>query len=87
MSFVWRILLGAAISALGFLIVWKSDAVRGMVGMESDWVNFNLGIWGGMGGVIKMVGVVMIFAGFFIMTGLYRDVLESIVGVVVPVSR
>ena len=86
MDFIWRILIGAAVSALGFLVTFKSEAVRGMIGVDSDWVDFNLGVWGGMSGVIKIVGIIMIFVGFSIIVGLHQDVMRGIAGFVVPVQ-
>lgn len=87
MHWIVRILLGAAVSGLGFFVVLKADDVVGWVGGNSRWVEFNFGIWGGTKGLIKIIGIVMIFVGFGVMVGLHTEILEFIVGLVIPATR
>ncbi|HBU28069.1 TPA: hypothetical protein DEB00_03060 [Candidatus Uhrbacteria bacterium] len=87
MALLLRILLGGAVSALGYFVVWKAEDVLGWIGGESYWAEQNFGPWGGTKGIIKIIGVVIIFVGFAIMVQLHTEVLSFITGLVIPATR
>ena len=87
MAVLLRILFGAAVSVMGFFVVWKANDIVAMVDGRSEWVERNLGIWGGTVGLAKMIGVVIVVVGFIIMTRLDQDLLGFIAGLFIPSLR
>ncbi len=87
MSLVLRILFGVVVSVMGFFVVLKANDIVAMVEGRSEWVERNLGIWGGTVGLAKIVGIVIIFVGFAIMTRLHQDLLGFIAGLFIPSLR
>ncbi|PIR47265.1 hypothetical protein COV06_04245 [Candidatus Uhrbacteria bacterium CG10_big_fil_rev_8_21_14_0_10_50_16] len=87
MAWILRILLGGAVSALGYFAIWKAEDVVGWIGGESYWAEQNFGVWGGTKGLIKIVGIVIMFVGFGIMVQLHTEILSFITGLVIPATR
>lgn len=65
-----RILIGFAITALGVLFVWKTDAFYRMLG-SVDWAERTLG-GGGTSAFYKLLGVGILLVGIMIMTNLFE---------------
>ena len=86
MSWFWRIVVGLIVSAFGFLVVWKSSDVVDLMG-RSYWAETQFAIWGGTTGIMKIVGTVAIFIGFFIMTNLHMDLMAWLVSPFIPKPR
>ncbi|MBU0646529.1 hypothetical protein KJ611_03625 [Patescibacteria group bacterium] len=75
MNPIIRILLGLAIMAAGFLIVWKSEMVFSWVG-RIDWAEMKLGS-GGTRTFIKLIGLLVAFIGIFVATNIISDILTG----------
>ena len=60
---------GLLIAAIGFVIVWKSDWLLNNLG-RIDWADRHLGSEGGTRLMYKLIGIVIIFAGFLQATNL-----------------
>jgi len=73
-----RIIVGLIMAVAGFLIVWKKDVVYRAVGR----LPFGEKVFGGGGTrfLLKLIGILLIFVGFLVMTGLHTRVLEAIFG-------
>jgi hypothetical protein len=69
---ITRILIGIGISALGFLIVWKTQIMLDSVG-PIEWAERNLG-GGGSRLFYKLLGTVIILIGFMVITNLFNDI-------------
>lgn len=86
MPWLWRIIIGLLVSALGFFMVWKSSNIVDMMG-RSYWAETKFSIWGGTTGLLKIIGIVITFLGFFIMTNLHLELMGWIVSPFIPKSR
>lgn len=79
---IGRILGGLLGAALGFMLVWKSNFFAETFGSISTWADTHLG---GMRMVYKMIGVLMIFISFLVITNLhfifFRAVFGSLFGI------
>lgn len=75
-----RILLGLAVSGIGFLFVWKSEKLYQITG-QIDWAERNLS--GGTRSFLKLFGMGIILIGFAIITNLITNVLEAFAGLFV----
>lgn len=64
---------------LGFLMVWKTLALQGWVGVI-DWAEQKLGP-GGTNTFLKLLGVGVIFLGIAIAVNLINEILGSIAGI------
>lgn len=64
-----RILIGLAITALGFLFVWKTDLFYSMLG-SVPWADRTFG-GGGTRLFYKLLGVAIIMVGVMVMTNLF----------------
>lgn len=84
MGWLVRILLGALVSALGFLLVWKAEDAVGWFGGRSYWAEWNFGIFGGTSGMIKIIGIIVMFVGFGIMVQLQDAILGGIARTFIP---
>ncbi len=75
---VGRIIIGLLMVVAGFLIVWKTDRVYRAVGS----LPFGEKIFGSGGTrfLLKLIGLLLIFVGFLVMTKLHEKVLEAIFG-------
>ncbi len=87
MALLLRIFFGAAVSVMGFFVVLKAQDIVDLLDTRSEWVEHNFGIWGGMAGLAKIAGIIIIFVGFVIMTQLHKDLLGFIAGLVIPSLR
>ena len=76
-----RILIGLAVMAFGFLIVWKTPAFQGFFG-ENAWAERVIGP-GGTSTFYKLFGVGVSFLGMFIATNLISEILAGVVGLFV----
>ena len=82
MQFILRVLLGFAISGVGYLVVWKTQTVVGWIGL-SAWAEWHLAGFGGTTGMYKIIGIVVILIGFLVITGGYASILEGFAGLFV----
>lgn len=71
---ITRILIGFAITFLGFLFVWKTDVFYSMLG-SVPWADRTFG-GGGTRTFYKLLGLAIIIIGVMVMTNLF----EMIVG-------
>lgn len=85
MNILLRILLGTVVSVVGFFVVWKAENVTGLVG-RSWWAENTFQGFGGTSGLVKIIGILVIFIGFMIMTGGINDILGGVAGILVPES-
>lgn len=60
---------GLIIAAIGFVIVWKSDWLLNNMG-RIDWADRHLGSEGGTRLMYKLIGIIIILAGFLQATNL-----------------
>ncbi|MEK7529536.1 MAG: hypothetical protein AAB570_01295 [Patescibacteria group bacterium] len=86
MIWFWRIVIGLIVSALGFFMVWKSSNIVDMMG-RSYWAETKFSLWGGTTGLLKIIGMVVIFLGFFILTNLHMDLMAWLVSPFIPKPR
>jgi uncharacterized membrane protein YkgB len=77
-----RILIGIAITIIGFLVVWKSEKVFRFFG-RSAWAEKHLGYEGGSRLFYKLIGIVIIFIGLFVISNIWADIMEGIAGIFV----
>ena len=79
---IGRILGGLAGAAIGFVMVWKSNFFAETFGSLSTWADTHLG---GMRVVYKVLGCIVIFISFLVITNLhvifFRSVFGSLFGV------
>ena len=64
---------------VGFLLVWKTEAVVRFTGY-SNWAESKLGTMGGTRLMCKLIGLACIFAGMLAITNLHQGFLEGTVG-------
>ena len=74
-----RFLIGFLLIVVGFLLVWKTEAIVGFAGY-SDWAESHLGTEGGTRLMYKLIGIGFIFLGMMAITGLYEGFMEATVG-------
>jgi hypothetical protein len=67
-----RILIGILMSAVGYLMVWKTEWFMEMIG-RIDWAERHLG--GGSRFFYKLIGIAIILIGFLAITNLYDEVI------------
>ena len=77
-----RVLLGILITAIGFLVVWRSEKVFRFFG-RSSWAEKYLRYEGGSHLFYKLVGVAIIFLGLFIISNIWTDIMRGITGIFV----
>lgn len=75
---VARILIGLLVSALGWVIVWKTDWFLDILGTIS-WAEANLG-GGGTRLFYKLMGTAIIIIGFMIVTNLFEGFIVGTIG-------
>lgn len=73
-----RVLIGFFVSALGFVLVWKTDWFMGILGYVS-WAENWLG-GGGTRLFYKLLGTAVIIIGFMIVTNLFNSFMVGLVG-------
>jgi hypothetical protein len=69
-----RIIIGILVVVAGFMITWKSEWMMRNFG-RVEWAEEHVG---GSRFFYKLIGVVAIFLGLFIITGIWTDILNSI---------
>jgi hypothetical protein len=74
-----NILFGFLIAALGALLVIKSEWFLQNFG-TINWAERNLGTNGGSRLAYKLLGIIVIFFGFLLITGLFGGFLQGTVG-------
>lgn len=74
---IGRILGGLLGAALGFVMVWKSNFFAETFGSISSWADAHLG---GMRMVYKMIGVLVIFISFLVITNLHAIFFRAVFG-------
>ena|GEM_PF-491337 len=73
---MWRILLGLLLVAAGSVIVIKAEAIYNFFG-PVQWAEDKLGSEGGSRLFYKIIGILIIFLGFSVATGLWFDILNG----------
>jgi len=73
-----RFLIGTLLVIAGVVIVWKSEWIYREFG-EVDWAEKHLGTEGGSRLFYKLIGLVVIFLGFFIISGIWDLLLGGFV--------
>lgn len=74
-----RVLIGILITIGGFIIVWKSENILRTFGYVA-WAEEHLGTEGGSRLFYKLIGIAFIFLGFFVISGIWYDLLNAFVG-------
>ncbi len=77
-----RILIGLALVALGFVLVWKTRKFIDFFG-PIDWADVKFG-GGGTPLMYKTIGLIFIFVGFIWATNLWTAFLEATLGSIFP---
>jgi len=72
-----RVFIGILITITGFMIVWKSEKVLGFFG-KSAWAEKYLRYEGGSHLFYKLIGVIVILAGLFLISNIWQDIMEGI---------
>ncbi|MBL7141946.1 hypothetical protein ISS21_02550 [Patescibacteria group bacterium] len=73
-----HIIIGLGIIVAGFMTTWKSEWFLRHFG-RVDWAEDHLALEGGTRFFYKMVGIVIIFLGIFVLTGIWTDILRGFV--------
>lgn len=66
---------GILFIAIGFSCIWKTEAIFGQIG-SIDWAENHLN--GGTRSFLKLFGLVLIIAAFFLMTGIVGQLILRI---------
>lgn len=74
---IGRIIGGLVGAAVGFVMVWKSNYFAETFGSISSWADTHLG---GMRNVYKILGVIIIFISFLVVTNLHVVFFKSVFG-------
>ncbi|MCD6442137.1 hypothetical protein J7L24_01160 [bacterium] len=72
-----RVFIGILITVAGFIVVWKSEKVLGFFG-KSAWAEKHLQYEGGSHLFYKLIGVAIILAGLFLISGIWQDIMGRI---------
>lgn len=72
-----RIIGGLAAAAIGFVMVWKSNYFADNFGSISSWADTHLG---GMRSVYKILGCLILFISFLVITNLHVIFFRSVFG-------
>ncbi|MFZ5365102.1 MAG: hypothetical protein ACOZBH_02815 [Patescibacteria group bacterium] len=75
---IGRVIIGILISVSGFLIVWKTEFVYRAVGRIPT--GEKLFGSGGTRFFLKLLGIIIIFVGFFVITNYHEKILNAIFG-------
>ena len=70
---------GVLILGVGFLIIWKSDWIVSNFG-HNDWAENKLGSSGGTRLMYKLIGLIIMFFGILMITGLHGEFLMATLG-------
>lgn len=74
---IGRIIGGLFGAGIGFLLVWKASWFSDTFGSLSSWADTHLG---GMRAVYKILGCLMIFISFLVITNLHARFFVSVFG-------
>lgn len=74
-----NILFGFIAMVLGFFVTWKAYWITENFG-RNEWAESHLG--GGTVVMYKLIGIVIIFFGIFLITGLFGNIMKSIFGTI-----
>lgn len=74
-----KILLGILITALGVILVIKTEWFLQNFG-RIDWAEQKLGLNGGSRLMYKLIGIAVIFFGFLLITGMFGGFMSGTVG-------
>jgi hypothetical protein len=83
MSLLARILIGLPMTALGFVLVWKTEWFQYNVGSIA-WAEEKLGSMGGSRFMYKIIGIVLIIVAFLMMTNLHKAAFIGLFGWLFP---
>lgn len=72
------IFVGIILAATGFGMVWKTEWLINNFG-HIGWAEAHLGSSGGTRLFYKLLGIIIIIAGFFSITGLHQGILRSFI--------
>lgn len=74
---IGRIIGGLVGAAVGFMLVWKSRWFQENFGSISEWADAHLG---GTNMVFKLIGIVIIFISFLVVTNLHVAFFQGVFG-------
>ncbi|HNZ86560.1 MAG TPA: hypothetical protein PLD95_03085 [bacterium] len=74
-----NILYGILVLACGFLVVWKAKWIVDNFGRNA-WAEEKLGTSGGTVFLYKVIGILVVFFGMLMITGLKNDFLMATLG-------
>jgi hypothetical protein len=74
-----RIVIGIILAIIGFLLVWKNEAVVGFTGYNA-WAESKMGTMGGTRLLYKLIGILLIFAAMLAITNMHQGFLEGTLG-------
>jgi hypothetical protein len=74
-----RVFLGIILVLIGALTTWKADWIYRNLG-PVEWAEKHLGFEGGTRLYYKLIGLAIIFLGFFVISGLWTDILNGFLG-------
>ena len=77
---MFQTLVGILITFIGFVIVWKSEWLLSNLG-HIEWAEEHLSHEGGSRLFYKLLGVLAVFMGLFVITGIWADILNAIAGI------
>ncbi len=72
-----HIIIGILVVVAGFMVTWKSEWMMRNFG-RIQWAEEHIGSDGGSRLLYKFLGIVGIFLGLFIITGIWTDIMNSI---------
>lgn len=81
-----RIIVGLLLLTAGFLLVWKATPIIEFTG-HNAWAESRLGTEGGSYLLCKLIGLLIIFIGILIITGLWQGFFEATVGALFTPGR
>lgn len=83
---ITKIIVGLILCFLGFMVVWKTEWIIGNLG-RNDWAESKLGSSGGTRIMYKFVGILVMFFGMLVMTGLSSQFLMATIGRLFSIQR
>jgi uncharacterized membrane protein YkgB len=73
---MFHIVIGLLIVGAGFMTTWKSEWLLRNFGRVS-WAEEHLSYEGGTRFFYKILGIIIIFLGLFVITGIWSDILNG----------
>ncbi|PIP67374.1 MAG: hypothetical protein COV79_04410 [Parcubacteria group bacterium CG11_big_fil_rev_8_21_14_0_20_41_14] len=74
-----RIFIGILMTAAGFMMVWKTEAIVQFTGYNA-WAEDKLGTMGGTRLLTKLIGLIVIFGGMLAITNMHQSFLQATIG-------